>query len=508
MRATTAWRYAWISGCSLAAMALSGVILQSQYSLYLAFNPSIFLQQGWAPLAGMVVMCLTGALLDGGRDGPVARAARALLLSMVFVGLFQILRRSLATTLALGFGFKVSLLLGLLALAALATWRLSQRSQWRMAEAGCLAMLVAFALQPGMPAYLLEVAKPLPARVPAPPVPLVKQRVLLVILDEWDLEVSRREGLFGRPEMQELLDHSLFAESTMPSGSSTLSSIPSMLTGKRFGIVMSGGPGYLVSKTGERLDARTTTLVSDLAQAGRSSAVVGFFHDYCRILPQLRTCVAEPVHFFPGWAAGLARALRSSSDLDSVYSDFMLQWRASYERLNTAALAASASADSDLLMLHINVPHPPLINPSAAAARSLADDYRANLDLMLQLIGDLKSRVLATQVPTTMILTSDHWLREKELWGPIYERQVGAGRGLAGKTSDQHVPFIVWFSSAPGNSGVKHAAPFSTTTVRELIPALLGGEVDSPQALSRWLSEHKPGDLSRFSDSSNGSGVH
>ena len=61
--------------------------------------------------------------------------------------------------------------------------------------------------------------------------------------------VSRREGLFGRPEMQELLDHSLFAESTMPSGSSTLSAIPSMLTGKRFGMVMSGGPGYLVSKT-------------------------------------------------------------------------------------------------------------------------------------------------------------------------------------------------------------------------------------------------------------------
>ena len=69
MRATTAWRYAWISGCSLAAMALSGVILQSQYSLYLAFNPSIFLQQSWALLAGIVGMSLIGALLDGGRDG-------------------------------------------------------------------------------------------------------------------------------------------------------------------------------------------------------------------------------------------------------------------------------------------------------------------------------------------------------------------------------------------------------------------------------------------------------
>ncbi|WP_457326273.1 hypothetical protein, partial [Roseateles sp. P5_E11] len=261
-------------------------------------------------------------------------------------------------------------------------------------------------------------------------------------------------------------------------------------------------------KDGERFDATTPTLISALAQNGHSTSVVGFFHDYCRLFAQARHCFAEPVQFFPGWAAALARAVRSGNDFDSAYSDFMRQWRSSFERLRAAALSATAQADSELVWLHLNVPHPPMVLPASSATRGLGADYRANLDLIPSLIADLRSSIDATGTPTTLVLTSDHWLREKELWGPIYERQLGPGRGKAGKSDDQHVPFVVWFAGAPTGSGLRYAAPFSTTVIRSLVPALLDGRVTTPVALSQWLASQPPGDLSRFSEKSDSTSVH
>lgn len=501
-----AWRYAWISAGALAAIALSGVILQSRYSVYLAFDPSLFLQQAWALAAGVIGMALLGTLLD--RGSRAAWLARALLLSLVFVALFQVLRRSLAASLALGFGLKLGLLLGLLVLAAIAARRLALASQWRIAQSGCLALAVAFVLQPGMPSYLLRLVAPLPESSTAPTGTPAQHRVIVVVLDEWDLELSKREKLFDRPQMLDLLDRSLFAQQAVPAGSNTLSAIPSMLLGRRLGDVVSGGPGYFDSRSGERFDASTPTLISELAEAGRRVSVVGFFHDYCRLFPQAHRCVAEPARFFPGWASAMARAVRSGNDFDSAYSDFMRQWRASFERLRAATLEATSQADNEFLWVHLNVPHPPLVRVDTIQTRSLGDDYRANLVLMADLIGEIKARIESSGTPTTLVLTSDHWLREKELWGPIYERQLGAGRGTAGKSDDQYVPFIVWFGKASPGSGTQHVPPFSTTLLRRMVPPLLDGRLASPQALAQWLASQPAGELSRFTEDSDSSGVH
>lgn len=496
--------YAAVGLLALAGIALSGMLLQSSHSLYLAFDRSVFLQQGWALLLAAAGVGLIGALLDGPGRARLAVLARVLLLGLVAVGCFQVLRRSLAP----GFAFTTLTKLGMLGLviglSALAAWRLPRESFWRAAKAGCLVQLAAFAMQPGALSYL---AASLPAWSTQPTAGSAAtqapaQRVIVVVLDEWDYELALREGMFEQAALQPLLASGLLASQARPAGPNTLVSLPALLLGRRFGPVDHGGTGYLVTKSGERLDGSTATLFNDAASLGVRSGVVGFFHDYCRLLPTASTCVAEPVRFFPGWSRALMRAFKSGSDLNSVFSDFMQQWRSSFEHLRSASLELVDRNDLGLVLLHLNVPHPPLLSADSTGPRSLGTDYANNLRLAADFMTAVAQRVVQTKVPTVLVYTSDHWLREKQLWGAMYDSQLGLGAGKAGKSSDQRIPLLISFlNQASATDGLRYDKPLSTTVLRSLTPELLSGRLRSPAALASWLDQQPSlGDVSDFAD--------
>ncbi|MCX2865124.1 sulfatase-like hydrolase/transferase [Paucibacter sp. PLA-PC-4] len=502
-----ALRYALLSLAALAAIALSETILQSPSSLYVAFQPAAFVREGWALLCIVSGMALAGACLDQQRRPPwLAAATRGLLLLLLFVGLFQIFRRSLASTLVLNTLLKAGLLGFCFVAAIAAVWRLKPMTQWRLASACGVTVLVIFALQPGMPGYLLNILRPQPAAamISATPPEGTPRRTVVLILDEWDFEVSTKEQLFESEPMRELLAQSFFAERAMPAGPSTLSSIPGMLTGQRFGKVDSGGSGFLLNERGERFDASTPMLFTDLASTGRSHAVVGFYHDYCAVVRTARACHAEPVQFFPGWWSSLSRAFKRQQEFDSPYSDFLQQWSGTYQKLSEHAVHEVADRRNSMVWLHLNVPHPP-VAAAGAVPRSLAEDYRANLQQMQSLIAELRATLERAGGDSALVLTSDHWLREKELWAGVYERQRGPGSGSAGKSDDQHVPFIVWFSGAKAQ-GMSGAPALSTTALRELVPALMERRINSPAGVAEFFAGRK--DLVEPFRSSNGASVH
>lgn len=505
--ALQALRYGWLSLVALVACALSESILQSPTSLYIAFQPASFVREGQALLLVIAGMAIAGAWLDRPQRPPwLAGAARGLLLLLLFVGLFQIFRRSLAASLALGSGLKFGLLAVCLGAVGAAVWRLKPAAQWRLASAAGVTVLAMFALQPGMPSYALQLLTPRPAplEIAAAASPEKPRRTVVVILDEWDMEISRRERVFESAPMRELLAQSFFAEQAMPAGPSTLSSVPGMLMGRRFGKIDSGGAGFLYNTRGERFDASQSTLFSDLAAAGRAHAVVGFYHDYCTVVRTARACHAEPVQFFPGWWAALSRAVKRQQEFDDPYADFLRQWSGTYTRLREHALQEVADERNTMVWLHLNVPHPP-VAAAGAIPRSLAEDYRANLLQMQNLIVELQAALHRSGGDSALVLTSDHWLREKELWASIYERQRGPGSGDAGKSDDQHVPFIVWFNDAT-NQGTSSATPMSTTAVRALVPALMEHRINSPADVAAFFAERK--DPVEPLTSSDGAGVH
>jgi len=504
-------RYALLGLAALAAIALSESILQSTSSLYLAFAPRVYLDEAWALAALLAGLALLGAVLDQPqRPRWLAGAARGLLLALLFVALFQIFRRSLAAGMALSGMLKLALLTACVLGAALAVWRLQLEAQWRLASAAAVAMLSMFALQPGMPGYLLSLAKPVEARpAPATLQPTLR-RTLVLVLDEWDLEISQRAGLFERSPLREMQAQSFVATRAMPAGPNTLASIPGMLQGRRFGALDSGGAGYLESRAGERFDQAHAGLFNDLAEAGIGYGVVGFYHDYCAIARSARRCHAEPVQFFPGWWAALTRSVKRGQEFDYPYSDFLRQWSATLAALRAEAQQTLADPGNQVVWLHLNVPHPP-IALAGGRAQSLALDYQANLDLLQTVVSELRDALQAGQGDVAMVLTSDHWLREKELWAGIYERQRGPGSGSAGKRAgDQHVPFMVWFSQAAGE-GLQFDGPVSTTSLRELVPALAQRRLNSPAEIAAFMQARAarlgPGETQPFDDL-HGAAVH
>lgn len=503
-------RYAGLTLIALASAALGDSLLQSPSAVYVAFQPGLFLREGSTLLALLLVAALAGGLLDQPqRPRLIAGLVRALLLALLFVAIFQVLRRPLAATLPLGGALKAGLLLGCVAAAGWTAWRAAPASQWRIATACGLTLVSMYLLQPGMPAYLARlVTGPsvtsitlAPSQHPASPV----RRTLVVILDEWDQEISMRERLFDTPPLRDLLAQSFQATQAMPAGTSTLSSIPGMTLGRRFGAVAKGGPGYLIANDGSRFDAGTPTLFTDLQAHGHAYAVVGFYHDYCAVVPAPRRCHAEPVRFFPGWQASLARAFRQQRDFDNPYTDFLRQWSGTYARLREAALSAVADPANTVVWLHLNVPHPPIAAPGVTP-RTLIEDYRANLAEMSRLLADLRQAVQQAGPASAMVLTSDHWLREKEMWAAIYEQQRGPGAGSAGKTNDQHVPFIVWFSDATGAATLDQ--PISTTALRDLVPALVERRLQSPADVATFFRGRSGDPVTPFKTRSDSAAVH
>lgn len=511
--ARQALRYVLLALAALIASALGESILQSPASLYVAFEPALYLREGDVLLALLAGVGLLGAVADHpARPRWLAAAARALLLSLLFIGLFQLFRRSLAASLSLA-GFAKLGLIGLcLAAAVLTAWRLRLAAQWRLASACGITVVVMFALQPGMPSYVLSLlpsAKQRPAAQQSQPAEAAlasTRRTVVVVLDEWDQEVSLAEGLFDTTAFRTLLAQSFMASQAMPAGPSTLSSIPSMLIGRRFGAISRGGAGYIVNSAGERFDASTPTLFSDLQARGHAQAAVGFYHDYCAVLPSTRSCHAEPVQFFPGWGASLMRAFKRQQDFDYPYSDFLRQWSSTYARLREASLSALADPRNTVVWLHLNVPHPP-VALAGVAPRSLREDYQANLAELTRLIASLQQAIQQAGGDSAMVLTSDHWLREKELWTAIYERQRGPGAGTAGKTLSQHVPFIVWFSDATPGSGQVHGEAISTTALRALVPAMVERKIQSPADVAAFFRGRDADPTTRFK-SSDSAAVH
>lgn len=478
--------YAFWTLAALIGIAASEALLQSGHTVYLHFDRSVFAQQAWVLALIMGVAGSVGAALDRpGMPGWLSKLPRFLLLMLLCIALFQIARRSPDANWTSQRWAKVAALLVCAALAASAARWLSEARAHRLAGALGLVCLTVFALQPGMLSWLVT-STPTGMSTEAAPAQLAQRRVVVLLLDEWDEELAEREGFFNRPELQPVMAASYRNTAMRPAGPSTLTSVPGMLRGRTYGKVDSGGVGFLVSQAGERFDARDAGLFRDMGQAGLAYGVVGFYHDYCRLAPDAKRCSVEPMRFFPGWWAALTRPIKAAQDLQDNHSSFLMNWRKTYARLHDEAMAAAGDPSLQMAWLHLNVPHPPSVIEAPTA--DLLTDYRRNLGVAAGVIREVCDRLAAQSQPSALVVISDHWMREKELWGPMYARQVGDAHAKAGKSADQRVPMLVWFSDAAGG-GLVDSQPRDATVLRQLVNDLLQGRVRSPADVAPRLSE-------------------
>ena len=324
-------------------------------------------------------------------------------------------------------------------------------------------------------------------------------RVVLLVFDELDQRrafAARPTGL-ELPEFDRLRGQAIFASNAYPPGSNTLFSLPSLTIGAQVSEALAVRPDELMltlkESKGEVGWSTQPNLFSAARASGFDTALVGWYHPYCRVIGNsLTSCFWEPVidainplrgkptlgKSMSHWAEtallrvpGIFRVFKSR--YDSKRSEDHIQ---EHLRILEQAKMASRKREFGLILLHFPIPHHPFIYDRSLTALSSNPDrtYEDNLALTDRTLGEVRREmeVAGLWETTTIIVTSDHWWRSPP----------------DGKI-DKRVPFIL--KLAGQKQGMTYDAAFNTVLTSGLIQAILMGEVSAPGSVAQWLDQNR-----------------
>lgn len=275
-----------------------------------------------------------------------------------------------------------------------------------------------------------------------PPAPssarhVAQRRVLLVIFDGLDqsLLFDDRPAGFAAPVFDTFRAEALSWQNAYPPSCTTLVSLPSILTGRALEAAEPAGPGELrlTSDRGEPVDWAKASIFS--RGGGTASALIGWYHPYCRILGnQVSRCAWLP-YFRPPALSVPARArdvaLGILETVPGVYR-IMRQggfrpsgvsveptWHVQIFRTVHAETLRAVGDDSlDFVVAHYPIPHEPYVfdRQTGRLKASSEGEYVDNLALADRTLGELLSAVgsSARASETTIIVSADHGLRRPE----------------------------------------------------------------------------------------------
>jgi hypothetical protein len=315
-------------------------------------------------------------------------------------------------------------------------------------------------------------------------------RVVWVLFDEWDyrLTFEARPAGLELPELDHWRRAALVATRAFPPSDQTIASVSALLTGMAVAGVtpvsrnqallfpVEGGPPVAWS------DA--PNVFRDARQMDAPAAVVGWALPYCRLYGrELAACawwetsirrISKGDTIGPiavaQWRSMVETAVLSPFGLSAVARDHYRTWRAMMD----AAVRAAADPSLRLVFIHLPVPHAPYFYDRATGrfdrGNSLARGYLDHLVLVDHSVRRLRRALEEAGLleTTAVLLSSDHGFR--------------SARGL-GAEPDRRVPYLLRF----GEAAVEYARPFNTLLTRELVRAILRGEVSDAAGAALWL---------------------
>jgi hypothetical protein len=364
---------------------------------------------------------------------------------------------------------------------------------------------------------------------PASPSP---RRVLWLIFDELDYRVAfpARPASLELPEFDRLRAESLFAAEAYAPAGLTSQSMPAFVSGKLVADARAARPNVLFVRFHEEDEwvdwATRPTLFSRAREMGLSSAVVGWYHPYCRLFGSgLVGCSWRGAGFIAAdvarrstvsgnmlWGARrsfmslpvLHRLLPRGEESPALHTNILpqpvmdVQERAArdYREMVDEALRIVADPGVNLAFVHLPIPHPPGFYDRKTGRYSPGErhSYLDSLALADRTLGDLRRAMEAAGLweTTAVLVTGDHWWRARESWAP----QDGEPPTINWHPEDAtvfppvdeyRVPFIL---KLPG-PGVEYGPAFNTTLGHDLVLSVLRGEVGTPEAAAGWLDRHR-----------------
>lgn len=335
-------------------------------------------------------------------------------------------------------------------------------------------------------------------------------RVVWIVFDELSQKVAfdHRPASLTLSNFDRLRAESLYATEAEPPGSFTLECMPSLILGETVTHCEANGPSKLQMTDGHStFDWQSRTNVFDDARRlGLNTAIVGWFHPYGRVLDRSLT----EAYWQPGWLnSGVEEPTCEQSLFGKMWFRAQLQFvtlplvghvpgifpglfqrRARIERFEDLLVHAdklAADPSFGLVLVHLQVPHPPPVYNRADRAMEPSghNSYLDSLALADQALASIRQAIDVAGLTnrTALIVSGDHGLRGF-LWrgGPEWTREDEsvAGAGTMG------VPFLV---RLPGpKSPATHTERFNTVLTRNLITGILSRQILDDRGVVQVLS--------------------
>jgi Sulfatase len=331
-----------------------------------------------------------------------------------------------------------------------------------------------------------------PPHPPVQPGKATDIRAVWLIFDEMDqrLTFDERCSDLQLPELDRFRQTSVHASQALPPSGATLTSLPSLITGRLVKAARPTGPSdLLISYVGSSAPVSWAGQPNVFTRAhalGLNTALGGWYHPYCRILASdVTQCNWSPMELMINtvgrkFQTALLDQMRGVFET-SLYSPFgqSLVTKARVRREATlVAWAQTVIADPSisLAFVHLQPPHTPYAYNRRSGLfdlqNSAVQGYIDSLALVDKTFGELRRTMEQANVwdHTAVLISSDHWYR--------------SAPQLDGKL-DHRVPFLL---KLPGQTtAATFDQPFNTVLSQELLLCILKKDIRTAQDVVRWL---------------------
>jgi hypothetical protein len=341
---------------------------------------------------------------------------------------------------------------------------------------------------------------------------LIGHRILWIIFDEMDqnLTFDYRPSTLELPEIDRFRNKSLYASCAYPPAGETDLSLPSLITGKLISKYEAISPNDIMLTLSENNQAyewsSLPNIFSKAHEMGINTALFGWYHPYGRVIGSnlnyfmSNSTELTDLTFYDAMSLQFDLFIKSIPIINNY--DFFRQFYVfdnlkrkyfvkSYLEILDGSKEAVVNDDLGLILLHLPVPHPPGIYDRAKKDFSLEEhSYLDNLALADRTLGELRRtmEISGTWDNTTIIVTSDHWLRTN-VWNQVklWTNENDVLSYYEG--SDHRVPFML--KLAGQEEGVIYNQDFNTVLTHDLILALLKNELSNPEDVVKWIDNNR-----------------
>lgn len=311
-------------------------------------------------------------------------------------------------------------------------------------------------------------------------------RVVWMIFDEMDFQVAfnERASDFKLSTFDRLIKQSIFAENAFPPSNKTALSLPALIDGRLISKASAMGNDKLEITY---LDTDETVLwgsrpnvFSKARSLEFNTAFIGEYLPYSRLIGKdLSYC--NWYSFYPDYVSPVNTLFANiCSQLTFTFggpAKNYIQRKNAFSKILEESLSLVTNPTYNLIMLHFPIPHGPHFYKTPWWERS-AEGYLNSLTLADETLERLWQAMEEQDLwdNTTIIVSSDHWLREHKKYFNF-------------KENDLRIPFIVKLANQKRAITYKHA--FNTFNTQELILAIMRKEIIKPEDVVEWLDQNK-----------------